>query len=77
MSLGRCVASLLAALCLQVAAVGCGSDDLVFPGMVLPTAVPTTTETPGCVTSGGACTVSGDCCSGDCFTPDGVNFECA
>jgi hypothetical protein len=76
MSLRRCIASLLAALCFQAVAAGCGSEDLVFPGMALPTAVPTTTVTPGCVTSGGACTLSSDCCSGNCFTPDGVNFQC-
>jgi len=53
---------------------GCGGEDLVFPGMFLPTptAVPTTT----CVASGGTCTLNSDCCSGSCISPDGVNFQC-
>lgn len=74
MGLRRRVAGALAGVCLLFAAGGCGGEDLVFPGMI-PTPVATTTPTT-CVASGGSCTLSSDCCSGNCFTPDGTNFQC-
>ena len=53
---------------------GCGGEDLVFPGMFLPT--PTAAPTATCVASGGTCTLNSDCCSGACITPNGVTFQC-
>jgi len=75
MSLRRFLGSGLCGLSLLVALSGCGGDDLVFPGMILPTPVPS--ASPTCVESGGSCTLSSDCCSGNCFSPDGVTLQCA
>ncbi len=44
---------------------GCGNDDLIFPGMAVPTGVPTTAPTP-CISSGGSCVLDSDCCNGVC-----------
>ncbi len=67
----------LAVLCIFVVLNGCGTDELVFPGMVLPTGTPVPTATPGgCRAQGEACSQSSDCCSNDCGTLDGVNFTC-
>jgi hypothetical protein len=59
---------------ISIGSSGCGNEDLVFPGMALPTVAPTTS--PTCVQNGGACTMSSDCCSGNCFSPDGVTLQC-
>lgn len=64
----------LVALCTVVSFIGCGTEDLVFPGM-LPLPTVTTTGT-SCLVAGDACTVSSDCCSGNCFSPDGVTLQC-
>jgi hypothetical protein len=74
MAFGFRVAGALAGVCLLIASTGCGNEDLVFPGMALPTPVATTTAT--CIQSGGSCTLSSDCCSGNCFAPNGVNLQC-
>jgi hypothetical protein len=74
MSLRRHAAGGLAGFCLLAAFAGCGGDDLVFPGMILPTPVPS--ASPTCVQSGGSCTLSSDCCSNNCFSPDGVTLQC-
>jgi len=64
----------LIVLCTVVSFIGCGGDDLVFPGMLpLPTA--TITGTPSCLPSGDACTLSSDCCSGNCFN-NGLTLQC-
>ncbi len=56
---------------------GCGGDDLVIAGNVPPSMAPTTpTVNPTCVQSGFTCTMNTDCCSGSCFSPDGVSLEC-
>lgn len=70
----RIVAVGLFGLSVLISSSGCGNEDLVFPGMLLPTVAPT--ASPTCVQSGGACTVSSDCCSGNCFSPDGVTLQC-
>jgi hypothetical protein len=65
----------LIALCAVASFIGCGTEDLVFPGMLpLPTA--TITGTPGCLPAGDTCTLANDCCSGVCFSPDGVSLQC-
>jgi len=65
--------ALLAILWALIALTACGQD-LVFEGMPL-LVTPTPTET-GCLSSGAACTLDSDCCSGSCISPDGVNLEC-
>ena len=44
---------------------GCGNEDLIFPGMAVATAVPSTSPTP-CINSGGSCVLDSDCCDGVC-----------
>jgi hypothetical protein len=62
--------------CALVVFIGCGTQDLVVGGM-LPLATPTATATPGgCLQSGQICGLSGDCCSGQCVSPDGVTLQC-
>jgi hypothetical protein len=58
-----------------VALIGCGGPDLLVPG-ALPSPTTTVTGTPGCLPSGDACSLSTDCCSGLCFSPDGVSLIC-
>jgi len=61
------------ALLSGIAASGCGTDDLTFPGdFPTPTAAPTTT----CGAAGSVCSVGTECCSGVCSTSDDVNFTC-
>ncbi len=55
---------------------GCGGPDLVVGGMLPATATPATTATATCVQAGGICGANTDCCSGNCFSPDGVNLQC-
>ena len=70
------IATLVAMIVLAVmsTAVGCGND-LVVSGM-LPSATVVPTGTPGCLQTGSACTLSTDCCSGQCISPDGITLEC-
>ena len=73
MSLRIHLAAALAALCIVLSAVGCG-DDLVIGGMLLPTATPQPTETPGACSGGGvSCNSNADCCSLVC---DATSFTC-
>ena len=71
-----CFAVSLAAFCGLVTLVGCGGEDLIFPGVPLSTATVSGTQTPGCLASGDSCSVASDCCSGQCVTLDGVNLTC-
>jgi len=69
-----CLAAAMAALCITLAGLGCGGDDLVVGGMLLPTAVPAPTDTPGaCLDPGFSCSVNRDCCSLVC---DATSFTC-
>ena len=54
--------------------ISCGGGDLVIGGM-LP-ATPTPVSTPTCLPSGSSCTLSTDCCSGACISPDGITLQC-
>jgi hypothetical protein len=66
------------ALGAAIALLGCGGNDLVIAG-ALPspsTTVTGTPGTPGCLPAGDACSLSSDCCSGLCFSPDGVSLIC-
>jgi len=69
------LAGALAVFGLLVAFVGCGND-LVVGGMIPITPTAAATETPTCVASGEGCSVSSDCCSGICFSPDGFSLIC-
>jgi len=57
--------------------VGCGGPDLVVGGMLPATATAGTTPTTTCGQPGDPCGTNSDCCSGNCFTPDGINLQCA
>ena len=72
-----CLTVVMAAFCLFLVLNGCGTEDLVFPGMPLPTTTVEPTATPGgCLQTGAFCTVSTDCCSNNCGTTDGITFTC-
>jgi hypothetical protein len=66
----------VAACGVLIGLLGCGADDLVFPGEIAPTATASPGATPGCLPSGDACVSSSDCCSAICTTTDGMNFFC-
>lgn len=66
------VATLLSLLFL----LACGDADIVIPGTGIPTKVPDTTPTATCVKSGDECTTSGECCSGFCYSPNGIDTQC-
>jgi hypothetical protein len=61
-------------LCLLIAFIGCGGEDLVINGMLPNT--PVVTGTPTCLDAGETCVLASDCCSGQCTTPDGVTLQC-
>ena len=82
--------SAVVALYLLAMLVGCGNNDLTFPGESVATSTPGgPTDTPGpgaatptstpltdCGSGGDDCVVNTDCCSGQCVSVDGVLFEC-
>jgi hypothetical protein len=45
---------------------GCGGPDLVIGGSLPATPTPVGTQTPTCISTGGGCTLNGDCCSQNC-----------
>ena len=62
-----------------VGTAGAATETPATPGTVFtstPGFTPTPTPLSICVPTGGDCSLNGDCCSGQCTSPDGIALVC-